>query len=156
MTSMKCFARIAIVLLLILAPPLPVAGAEELRTDAIRIPIAASGGFQPIELEAIVVRPDDGQAHPLAVLSHGSPREAGKRATMSPYRLWPQAVAFARRGWAVIAVMRRGYGSSQGEWAEGYGSCLEPDYARAGRAGASDIAAVARYMSGQSYVSKGK
>ena len=52
--------------------------------------------------------------------------------------------------------MRRGYGSSQGEWAEGYGSCSEPDYAKAGRAGANDIAAVAKYMSGQSYVSKGK
>jgi pimeloyl-ACP methyl ester carboxylesterase len=52
--------------------------------------------------------------------------------------------------------MRRGYGNSQGEWAEGYGSCSGPDYATAARAGASDIAAVARYMSGQSYVSKGK
>ena len=75
---------------------------------------------------------------------------------MSPYRMWPQAVAFARRGWVVVVPMRRGYGSSQGEWAEGYGSCSAPDYATAGRQGASDIAAVAGYMKGQSYVSKGK
>ena len=103
-----------------------------------------------------MVRPDDGIAHPLAVLNHGSPRDAANRSTMSPYRLWPQAVAFARRGFVAVVAMRRGYGNSQGEWAEGYGSCSGPDYATAGRAGASDIAAVARYMSGQSYVSKGK
>jgi len=103
-----------------------------------------------------VVRPDDGLAHPLAVLNHGSPRNIADRSTMSPYRLWSQAATFARRGWVAVVAMRRGYGNSQGEWAESYRSCSEPDYVTAGRAGASDIAAVARYMSGQSYVSKGK
>ena len=153
---MKCLAGIAACFLLPLCLPLAGAQAEDIRTDAIRIPISVSGNSRPVELEAIVVRPDDGQAHPLAVLNHGSPRDSDDRPAMSPYRLWPQAVAFARRGWIAVVAMRRGYGSSQGEWAEGYGSCSEPDYARAGRAGASDIAAVAKYMSGQSYVSKGK
>src|SRR5579859_1386607 len=62
----------------LLSPGLPLAEAqaEELRTDAIKIPIAASGIARPLELEAIVVRPDDGQAHPLAVLNHGSPRDS--------------------------------------------------------------------------------
>lgn len=154
MTSMTCLAGLAACLLLL--PGAVEVQAEELRTDAIRIPIAAPGSTRPLELEAIAVRPDDGQAHPLVVLNHGSPRDSGDRATMSPYRLWTQAAAFARRGWVAVVAMRRGYGSSQGEWAESYGSCSEPDYARAGRAGASDIAAVAKYMSGQSYVSKGK
>ena len=129
---------------------------EELRFEAIGIPVSVSSVVRSLELEAMVVRPDDGTAHPLAVLNHGSPRNADDRPTMSPYRMWPEAVAFARRGWVVVVPMRRGYGSSQGEWAEGYGSCSNPDYAAAGRQGASDIAAVARYMSGQSYVSKGK
>ena len=142
--------------MLILVLPSASARAEELRFDTIRIPVNAPGGFRSLALEAIVVRPDDGVAHPLAVLNHGSPRDATDRSTMSPYRQWPQAVAFARRGWVVVVPMRRGYGSSQGEWAEGYGSCANPDYAAAGRQGASDIAAVARYMGGQSYVSKGK
>lgn len=155
MTSMKCVVGVATCLLLLVGL-FPAARAEELRTDAIRIPIAAINGSRSLELEAIVVRPDDGQAHPLALLNHGSPRDSDDRSAMSPYRLWPQAVAFARRGWVAVVAMRRGYGSSQGEWAESYGSCSEPDYARAGRAGASDIAAVAKYMSGQSYVSKGK
>jgi pimeloyl-ACP methyl ester carboxylesterase len=52
--------------------------------------------------------------------------------------------------------MRRGYGGSGGIWAEDYGSCSNSDYARAGQIGASDIAAVAKFMAGQPYVSKGK
>jgi len=156
MKSIRYPRWIAACCALALVQPLAQARAEELRFDTIQIPVSAPGGIRSVELEAMVVRPDDGVAHPIAVLNHGSPRSADDRATMSPYRMWPQAVAFARRGWAVVVPTRRGYGASQGDWAEGYGSCSNPDYAAAGRQGASDIAAVARYMSGQSYVSKGK
>jgi dienelactone hydrolase len=132
--------------------------AEEIRFDALKIPavISGSSGLARFELEAIVVRPDDGLPHPLTVLNHGSPRSADDRAAMSPYRLWAQAVAFARRGWVAVAFMRRGYGRSDGEWAENYGACADPDYTTAGRAGANDIAAVAKFMTTQPYVSKGK
>ena len=128
--------------------------AEGIRLDALQIPAVISGAS--VGLEAIVVRPDDGQPHPLAVINHGSPRDAEDRPKMSPYGQWTQAVAFARRGWIAVAFLRRGYGRSQGEWAEAYGSCSDPDYTKAGLAGANDIAAVARFMRGQSYVSKGK
>ena len=154
MKSTKCLGRLATSLLLFLVLPCACGQAEELRFDTLQIPVNA--GSRALELEAIVVRPDDGAAHPLVVVNHGSPRDPADRSTMSPFRMWPQAAAFARRGWTAVAVMRRGYGNSQGEWAEGYGSCSEPDYAAAGRAGTSDIAAVAKYMSSQSYVSKGK
>lgn len=156
MKLVKHLGRLAACFILSLALPSVEVWAEVLRIDAMQIPVSAPGGIRSLPLEAIVVRPDDGVAHPLAVLNHGSPRDADGRPAMSPYRMWPQAVAFARRGWVVVVPMRRGYGHSQGEWAEGYGSCSMPDYATAGRQGASDIAAVARYMSGQSYVSKGK
>jgi pimeloyl-ACP methyl ester carboxylesterase len=43
---------------------------------------------------------------------------------------------------------------SQGDWAETYGPCGNPDYAAAGRAGAGDVAAVAKFMNTESYVSK--
>jgi dienelactone hydrolase len=132
------------------------ARAEEIRLDALNIPAVISGSNSPVELEAIVLRPDDGLPHPLAVFNHGSPRNAEDRPAMSPYWMWAQAVAFARRGWVAVAFMRRGYGRSGGEWDEGYGSCADPDYARAGRAGARDIAAVAQFMTSQSYVSKDK
>jgi len=159
MAPIRYLGRLAAGLMLLLFVLPSVEGrSDELRWDGLRIPVAVSGsgGSRQLELEAMVVRPDDGRPHPLAVLNHGSPRDAADRPTMTPFRMWPQAVAFARRGWVAVVVMRRGYGSSQGEWAEGFGSCAEPDYATAAQAGASDIAAAARYMSGQSYVSKGK
>jgi dienelactone hydrolase len=131
---------------------------EEIRLDALNIPavVSGTGGTQSVSLEAVVLRPDDGQPHPLAMINHGSPRMANDRPTMSPYGLWAQARAFARRGWVAVAFLRRGYGASGGAWAENYGSCSNPDYVAAGRAGASDIAAVAKFMTGQPYVSKGK
>jgi dienelactone hydrolase len=130
--------------------------AEALRQDALKIPAMIAGRSSSVELEAIVVRPDDGQPHPLAILNHGSPRLPEQRPKMSPYGMWAQAVAFARRGWIAVAFLRRGYGESGGSWAENYGSCANPDYAGAGRTGASDIAAVARFMRAQPYVSKAK
>jgi dienelactone hydrolase len=132
--------------------------AEEIRLDALKIPVVISGSNGPasVALEAIVLRPDDGLPHPLAVLNHGSPRMPSARPTMSPYGMWAQATAFARRGWVAVAFLRRGYGQSGGQWAEDYGSCANPDYAAAGRAGAKDIAAVAKFMVAQPYVSKAK
>jgi dienelactone hydrolase len=132
--------------------------AEGLRQDALKIPAVIAGpmGSTSVELEAIVVRPDDGQSHPLAILNHGSPRMADQRPKMSPYAFWAQAAAFARRGWVTVAFLRRGYGQSGGEWAENWGACFHPDYVSAGRAGASDIAVVAKFMRAQPYVSNAK
>jgi dienelactone hydrolase len=132
--------------------------ADGLRQDALKIPavIAGPSGSTSVELEGIVVRPDDGQPHPLAILNHGSPRMADQRPKMSPYALWAQAAAFARRGWVAVAFLRRGYGQSGGGWAENWGACSHPDYASAGRAGAGDIAAVAKFMHAQPYVSNAK
>lgn len=129
--------------------------ADGVRLDGLQIP-AAIPGSKTFALEAIVVRPDDGAPHPLALINHGSPRDSEDRATMSPYRMWAQATAFARRGFVAVAFLRRGYGQSQGPWAEGYGSCANPDYAGAGRASTADIAAAAKFMMTQSYVSKDK
>jgi dienelactone hydrolase len=158
MTRAGFFAGVWLLALAATAMPAEQGRAEPIRLDALKIPavIAGPNGPATFELEAIVLRPDDGLPHPLAVLNHGSPRSADDRPTMSPYRMWAQAVAFARRGWVAVAFMRRGYGRSEGEWVEAYGSCANPDYAKAGQAGASDIAAVARFMATQPYVSKGQ
>jgi hypothetical protein len=88
--------------------------AEEIRLDEVKIPAVIPGLSRPVSvaLEAIVLRPDDGLPHPLAVLNHGLPRDQSARLTISPYRMWAQAVAFARRRWVAVAVMRRGYGRS--------------------------------------------
>ncbi|MEI7608857.1 MAG: dienelactone hydrolase, partial [Rhodospirillaceae bacterium] len=69
---------------------------------------------KPATLEAILIRPDGPGPFPLAVVTHGSPRDGKEREKMSPTALLPQATVFARRGWAVAIVMRRGYGGSSG------------------------------------------
>jgi dienelactone hydrolase len=143
---------VALALVLVASPA--ALRAEGIRTDELQIPAVISGAT--FKLEAIVVRPDDGQPHPLALINHGSPRDGNDRTKMSPYRMSTQALAFARRGWTAVAFLRRGYGRSEGGWAEGWGGCAYPVYARAGRIAATDIAAVARFMTGQPYVSKGK
>jgi dienelactone hydrolase len=132
--------------------------AEEIRLDSLIIPavVSGSGGSVSVKLEAIVLRPDDNLPHPLALLNHGSPRSPSDRPKTSPYRMWAEAMAFARRGFVAVAFLRRGYGLSEGGWAEDYGSCANPDYANAARAGAADITAVAKFMTAQPYVSKGR
>jgi dienelactone hydrolase len=161
MNSTTRFKSLAVALLVALVASVISGGrtwAEEIRLDAVKIPavISGSNGSVTYQLEAIVLRPDDMVPHPLAVLNHGSPRSADARPTMSPYGMWAQAVAFARRGWVAVAFMRRGYGRSEGGWVENYGSCANPDYTTAGRTAASDIAAVAKFMATEPYVAKGR
>src|SRR5271165_7087711 len=98
-------------------------------------------------LEALFVRPNEPGRYPLALLAHGSPRTATERPNMTPLGMLPQALEFARRGWAVVIVMRRGYGGSDGGWAEGYGSCDNANYAAAGVAGGADLKTTLEFVS---------
>jgi dienelactone hydrolase len=161
MSDLTCFKLLQAVLLaafLVVATSSERSLAETIHLEALKVPALTSGDAGPssTELEAIVLRPADEHPHPLVVLNHGSPRQPRDRPSMTPYGMWAQALAFARRGWTAVVFMRRGYGGSQGEWAEDYGSCAKPNYAKAGQAGAKDIAAVAEFMATQPYVSKGK
>jgi dienelactone hydrolase len=127
--------------------------AQSLRVESIRVPVSAGG--KTVALVGLTVRLDDGASHPLAVVNHGSPRDPSDRSKMTPYGMWAQASALARRGWAVALVLRRGYGKSGGDWAETYGPCANPDYLHAGLAGAQDIEAVAAFMEQQTYILPG-
>jgi dienelactone hydrolase len=90
-------------------------------------------------LDALVTRPADLGKAPLVVMNHGSPRDAAERAEVSPTNLSGQALAFARRGYAVAAVVRRGFGTTGGAFAESPGPCVNRDYLRASRAAAEDV-----------------
>jgi dienelactone hydrolase len=144
----------ALIAAVAVALPIVHARAEGIRQEPLQIRAVISG--RPYTLEGLVVRPDDNAPHPLALINHGSPRDADDRLRMSPNRLLLQAATFARRGWTAVSFLRRGYGRSQGGWVENYGSCSNPDYTSAGRTAAADLAAVARYMLGQPYVAKDK
>ena len=104
--------------------------AQGLHAESVRVPMEAAG---PEGLDALVVTPGGPGRHPLALVSHGSPRSAGDRPGMNPRAMLAQLSAFARRGFVAAAVMRRGYGTSPGGWAEGFGPCDHADYLAAGR-----------------------
>jgi dienelactone hydrolase len=97
-------------------------------------------------LETLLVWPDSPGKHPLALLSHGSPRDAKQRAYMTALSYLPVAMEFARRGYSVAVVLRRGYGNSGGVWAEGYGTCNDTNYLRAALASANDLHAAINYL----------
>jgi dienelactone hydrolase len=103
----------------------------------------------PAGLEAMLVFPADGARHPLALLSHGSPRKAEERPEMTANMLLPQATEFARRGWTAAIVMRRGYGSSGGGWEEGFGGCQHPDFLGASRKSVADLTTALKFLAGQ-------
>jgi dienelactone hydrolase len=110
----------------------------------LRIPAPAAGAKW---LQALLIRPNEPGPHPLVLINHGSPRDTNARSEMHPYSEWMQAMEFARRGWAAVVVMRRGYGESGGDVAEGLGPCNHPGYVRAGEASASDLRAAIDYLS---------
>lgn len=104
--------------------------------EELRIPLPGDGAGS---LEALLLRPGEPRRYPLALLNHGSPRAAADRPAMTPLSMLPEAMEFARRGWAAAIVMRRGYGGSDGGWAESYGSCGNPRYLDAAMAAAADL-----------------
>lgn len=100
-------------------------------------------------LETLLVWPNSPGMHPLALISHGSPRDAKQRQNMSALSFLPIAKEFARRGFAVAVVLRRGYGHSGGGWAESYGSCQATAYPHAALAAAKDLHAAINYLATQ-------
>lgn len=99
---------------------------QDLVVSEFRIPTPSSGRKG---LEAVMIRPNDQAPHPLALVTHGTPREAADRASMTPLRWLPQAREFARRGWTTVIVMRRGFGDSGGGYAENGEACGRfPDF----------------------------
>jgi dienelactone hydrolase len=101
----------------------------------------------------MLLRPAGTRRYPLALISHGTPRDAAERAGMSPYVSFRQALEFARRGFAALVVMRRGYGDSGGDDAEDGGPCGQRDYSLAAKASASDLRAAIEAIKGRTDIS---
>lgn len=115
----------------------------DFRFQEFRIPYKPAGTKG---LEAALALPQGKGPFPLVILSHGSPRSAEDRPHMKATGNSLGAHEFLKRGWAVVVVLRRGYGTSGGNWAETYGTCKKPDYEKAGRASADDLRATIDYM----------
>src|SRR5215831_1252797 len=92
-------------------------------------------------LKALVAKPGGEGRFPVALITHGSPRDNAARAGSSVHSMLPQARELAHRGWLAVAFLRRGFGGSDGPFAEGY-RCPAPDYRKALATAAEDIEAV--------------
>jgi dienelactone hydrolase len=139
---------------LLLASALSVPAAEPLVEERTRLPVTIHDlfGDHTYRLDALIVRPNDDRPHPLAVISHGTPRQAIDRMKMSPDGMREQAREFARRGFVAMTFMRRGYGESEGNYAEEGGKCAFEQYVGPGRASADDVRGAIDAMREKSYV----
>ena len=99
----------------------------------------------PAAAATIVVttfRPRGRGPFPWIVLSHGTAPTAAANRAMGRYRPLPAVNEWVRRGYAVVAPVRRGYGASGGErFGDSYGTCARPDFRRAGEGGTLDLLA---------------
>jgi dienelactone hydrolase len=107
-----------------------------------------------VHLETTVYRPEGNGPFALIVLNHGSPRDDDDRRKSPRTRYFEQSRWFVQQGYAVVLPMRRGYANSEGDWAEAYGKCENPDYASGGLSTANDIGAVLSYFRGQPFVDR--
>jgi dienelactone hydrolase len=121
---------------LIVAAAMQPALASEFHFEDLRIPMAAAG---PGGLEAALLRPAGNGRYPLALISHGTSRDADVRRDIVPYGFYRQAIEFARRGFAALVVLRRGYGGGGGEYAERNSCCDSGPLLRAARTSATDL-----------------
>lgn len=130
--------RRAALILSMLCVSASLAVAQDFVREPLRIPFAAAG---PRGLEAMLVRPVGNQRYPLALISHGAPRDPQERANTSTNRYYRQAIEFARRGFAVLVLVRRGYGDSDGLFAESAGRCTVEAYLDSAKESARDLRA---------------
>ena len=120
------------------------ARAAQFYIEDLRIPMTEAG---PQGLEAFLVRPVGTRRYPLALLSHGSPRSFDDRATMSAHQYYGIALEYARRGFAALVVMRRGYGTSPGGRVDSVGGCANAAYLPAAAVAVADLRAAIDAMS---------
>lgn len=124
--------------------------------EVVRIPLTVRGlfGAKQLNLEGTVFRPHGDGPFPLAILNHGSPRNAAERRSIGRVGYPEQSAWFLARGFAVIIPMRRGYAGSEGDWAEGGGPCDRSDWYFAGRESAKDIRAAVDFMQAGPFIDR--
>ncbi len=105
--------------------------------------VAVPGTDQRIAVTTF--RPQGAGPFPWLVLSHGTGDSSVNR-SIGRYRNLPLIRKWIERGFAVVVVVRRGYGASDG-WriVDDYGSCGNSDFLGAAEGAAGDILAAAAW-----------
>ena len=110
----------------------------------------------PRGLDVLEVYADTPGRHPLALLTHGTSNDNQARQHVTPWAQFRQALWFAQRGYAVLVVVRRGYGRSGGEedGRQG-GGCGRGSFWQSGKASAEDLEEVAKWAAKQPEIDAG-
>ena len=124
--------------------------------ESISFPITLADG-SATSLEGLVIRPDRPGRLPLVVLVHGTPRSKPEDfqetfRKVSPTVLGRAALAFAQHGYAAVSILRRGFGHSEGPYAEYLdGPCATRDYLKAALISAEDVNGALSHLRGESW-----
>ena len=140
-------------LMLILFTTVARAADAPLLSAHMMLPATISGN--KLALESFVIRPSSSGRFPLVVITHGMPGTScdafyGEILNRSPVAYNKAAVAFAQRGYAVVSVMRRGYGRSGGGFTERLKQAC--DYLPAVQASSEDLAAAVASLRNESWI----
>jgi len=77
--------------------------------------LTVQGAKGPYRLEALIVKPVNATGRlPIALITHGKNATSAENQSFRADMMLPQARDFAARGWLAVAVIRRGYGRSDG------------------------------------------
>lgn len=126
--------------------------AAQLETEIVSIPVNA--GNSVFYDDARITKPEGEGPFPLIVLTHGTPRDAQERAETNVTTYYKtKSDYFADRGYAVIFIVRRGFGSSAAPYAENqlFANGTR-NYTKSGLEAAKDLKAAIDYMKNKSYV----
>lgn len=102
----------------------------------------------PSGIDVLKVEVNRPGKHPLALLTHGTANDPVERSHVTPWSYMPQAIWFARRGYVVLVIIRKGYGRSSGDPDLARGNCqtsLGGSFAESGEESASDLRAAIKY-----------
>lgn len=144
--------RIVLLVLIVLICLQGIVFAAALETELVKIPLTVEN--KTFLLDAKIYKPVGEGPFPLLVINHGTPRLAEDRAkTNASVGYKNQCETFANLGFSVVFVVRRGFGSSEGQYVENkvYADGTR-NYTKSGLEAAKDISATVEYMKTKQYV----
>jgi dienelactone hydrolase len=124
--------------------------------EEVKIPLELKYAFtkKTINLSGTIYKPDSAEKFPLVILNHGTPRNAEDRKKTMKFK--EQSKVFVKKGFVVAAPIRRGHGTSEGEYAEHSGKCNESDYFHGADEAVKDIKATHDFMKKKPYIDTDK
>ena len=126
-------------------------------TERVKVPLAVAG--KSYLLDGMIYKPEGEGPFPAMIMTHGTSRLMAERAKVTADTYYVRhANMFAKMGISVLFVVRRGFGVSDGPYAETYQ--YNPNgtrnYTKMGLTATCDLGAAVRYMQDKSFVDKNR